>query len=389
MNGILILTWRHMAFNKAKTAIMVICLTVTFFLPIAVNTLIHHYEADMMARARSTPLIVGAKGNRYDLALKSLYFTTESPDAITMQEAGAVRDSGRATPIPLHIQHTAKGRPVVGTDLDYFAFRGLRVAAGSLPVWLGDAVLGSQVAAELALKPGDTLMTDQDRLYDIGAVYPLKMKIVGILAPAGSPDDYAVFVDVKTAWIIDGIGHGHTDLTKTTDSSIILERKEGEVVGSAATVIFTEITPENIESFHIHGTDRILPLTSVIVLPYSDRDATVLKARYGVSATEQMIEPLEVIEELMGIVFKIKTFFDAIFLLICLAMALFVALVAMLSLKLRSREMQTMFRLGCSRSMTARLQLAELAMVVLISLAAAGVLSALLLGFAPKLVNVM
>ena len=70
MTRLLLLTWRYMAFNKIKSAIMVVCLTITLFLPIAVHVMISHYENDLMARAESTPLIVGAKGNRYDLVLK-------------------------------------------------------------------------------------------------------------------------------------------------------------------------------------------------------------------------------------------------------------------------------------------------------------------------------
>lgn len=389
MRGILLLTWRYIAFNKIKSSIMIVCLTITLFLPIAAHMLIQHYEGDLMARARSTPLIVGAKGNRYDLVLKSLYFTSENPESVTMTEVNAVRDSGRAAAIPLHICFTAKSKPIVGTSLDYFEFRNLVVSDGTLPLQLGDAVLGHEVATELELGVGDSILTDQTSLYDIGAVYPLKMHITGVLAPGGSPDDHAVFVDIKTAWVIEGIGHGHTDLTETEDAAIILERNEKEVVGNAAMVEYTEITPDNIGSFHFHGGMLDFPVTSVIVLPDSEKSATVLKGRYSLSPMEQMLVPVRVIEELMGIVFQVKRFFDANFALICVAMFLFVSLVVMLSLRIRRREMQTMFRIGCSRLTVFKLQVAELCIMLFISMAIAGVLSGFLLRYAPQLMNVM
>ena len=389
MRRILLLTWRYVAFNKIKSVIMVVCLTITLFLPMAVHVMIDHYEDDLMVRAESTPLIVGAKGNRYDLVLKSLYFTAENPESITMSEVNAVSDSGRGTAIPLHIAFTARQRPLVGTSLDYFDFRSLDVVAGTLPLQLGDAVLGHHVARELNLGVGDTILTDQTSLYDIGAAYPLKMHITGVLAPSGSPDDHAVFVDIKTAWIIEGIGHGHTDLTKTDDAGIILKKKDGEVVGNAAMVEYTEITAANIASFHFHGSMDGFPITSVIALPDSDKSATVLKGRYSVSPTLQMLVPVRVIEELMGIVFQVKRFFDANFALICLATILFMVLVVMLSLRIRKREMETMFRIGCTRLTVFRLQIMELGILFLISLAIAGVLSALLLWYAPQLVKVM
>jgi hypothetical protein len=51
--------------------------------------------------------------------------------------------------------------------------------------------------------------------------------------------------------------------------------------------------------------------------------------------------------------------------------------------------METMFRIGCTRLTVFKLQIMELGIVFLISLAIAGVLSALLLWYAPQLVKVM
>ena len=49
--------------------------------------------------------------------------------------------------------------------------------------------------------------------FDVAGTFPLKMKVVGVLAPTGTADDEAVFVDLKTAWVIAGLAHGHTDVT--------------------------------------------------------------------------------------------------------------------------------------------------------------------------------
>ena len=389
MSNILLLTWRYITFSKLKSSIMIVCLTITSFLPIAAHMMIRHYEDDLISRAQNTPLLLGAKGNRYDLVLKSLYFTAENPAAITMAEVEAIRGNRHATAIPLHICFTARDRPIVGTSLDYFEFRALSIAHGTFPLWLGDAVIGHHVAADLNIGVGDTILTDQTSLYDIGAVYPLKMHVVGILAPSKSPDDHAVFVDIKTAWVIEGIGHGHTDLTKTADAAIILQKTDGEVVGNAAMVEYTEITAGNIESFHFHGDMLSFPVTSAIVLPDNKKAATILKGRYRMSPTEQMLVPMQVVAELMGIVFQVKRFFDANFALICLTTLLFVVLIVMLSLRIRRREMDTLFRIGCSKSTVAMMQVTELCIMLLISVAVAAVLSSLLLWYAPQLVNVM
>ena len=49
------------------------------------------------------------------------------------------------------------------------------------------------------------------------------MKVVGVLSPVATPDDEAVFVDVKTAWVIAGLAHGHDDVTAPGAESGVLE----------------------------------------------------------------------------------------------------------------------------------------------------------------------
>jgi hypothetical protein len=73
---------------------------------------------------------------------------------------------------------------------------------------LGEAVVGARVAGRLDLGPGDTVVSSPENLFDLDGVYPLQLQIVGVLTPTGTPDDEAVFVDIKTTWVIAGIEDG-------------------------------------------------------------------------------------------------------------------------------------------------------------------------------------
>ena len=377
MRGILLLTCRYLAANKLKTAILLVCLTATFFLPLALKFLIARFEQDLLARGNATPLVVGVRGDRFDLVLKSLYFNSDSPGEVSAKELDELQAEGRGLAIPLHADFSARGFPIVGTSLEYFDFRELHAEKGSLPLRLGDAVLGANVADALNLGPGDRILTDQESLYNIAAVYPLKMHITGVLEHRGTPDDDAIFTDVKTSWVIAGIGHGHTDVTEPGKESLLLDKSDDLVVASAAVVEYNEITDENIGSFHFHAEREHLPLTSVIYLPDSPKSATILKGRYRISKTLQMLEPRAVLEELMGIVFQVKRFFDGSFLLVFATTALFLVLVVLLSLKLRERERQALFRIGCSRGAVFCMQATELLALIVASalLAGAGALA--------------
>jgi len=389
MKRVLLMAWRYVAYHKIKTAILILCLTITIVLPLTAHLLVDSYATALMARARTTPRILGAKGNRFDLVLKALYFSEAGVDSIPLSELRAVRDRGMGQVIPLHLRYTARGYPLVGTTLDYFEFRQLRIAAGTRPLQLGQAVVGAGVADSLTLRPGHFVFSDQKNLYDISKTYPLKLKVVGVLAPADSPDDGAVFVDVKTAWIIDGISHGHHDVVRDADESIILRRDQGNVATNASIVEYNEVTADNLESFHTHAPPEQLPLSAIIVLPTDRKAATLLTAPYNNSPLYRMLVPNDVVMELLSLVFQVQRFFDANFALIGVSTLLFLTLVILLSLRLRRREMETMFKIGCSRLTVFWLQAAELGIVLAMSLVLAGAAAAVAVAAAPQLVRLL
>ncbi len=368
MNKIFPLIWHYLAHNKGKTLTLIVCLTAALYLPLTVHWLVGLLQSEMVRRAEATPIVIGPEGSRFDLVLHALSFQTESPGTIPRETSRRVAESGYATPIPLFVRYHARGHPIVGTTLDYFEFRGFRVAEGHLPTRLGDCVVGWQVAQRLGLEPGDRLLSDPEDVFDLGGVYPLDMRVTGVLERSRSPDDRAVFVDLNTAWVIEGIGHGHEDLDAGSDPESILERDDERIIASPALRTHTRITPENLDSFHFHGDPDDFPLTAVIAVPNDERGATLLLGRYvGEDSRYQAWRPLEVTEELLGMVIQLKRFFDVHHLLMSGVVALFVALVMLLSLRLRRAEVETMFHLGCSRGTLFMLQAAELAVLLLIS----------------------
>lgn len=391
MSRILYLAWQYATYYRTKTIILVMSLTLTFVLPLTAHLLIRQYGDALRARARATPLVLGAHGKRFDLVLKALYFNTPRVDPVYLAEVEALRDGDRATPIPLQLDFTAQGHPIVGTTLAYFEYRGLSIARGHLPQRLGQAVLGANVAAEMGLGPGDALFSDQRSLYDITRTYPLKMQVVGVLAPTDSPDDRAVFVDVKTTWIIAGLTHGHQDVVREANDAVILQRTEKEVITNASIFEYNEVTDANIDSFHTHAPADELPLSAIIVQPRDAKAATILKARYNTTPHERyrLLVPTEVIDDLLGVVFRVQRFFNASFGLVVVSVVLLLSLVMLLSRRLRERELETMYKLGCSRRATALLQATELGLVLGMSLILSTATAGLVVWLAPRLVHLL
>lgn len=362
------LAWRYLSYNRLKTFILVGCITIIAVLPLTLEILIDESERQLTLRAESSPLLIGAKDSALDLVMNSLYFADEVPEAITMEALEQVMDTDLAAPIPLFVKFKARDFPIVGTSLDYFDFRNLTFAQGEKFVMLGQCVIGAKVARKLNLGPGDHIVSSPETLFNIAGVYPLKMEITGVLAPSHSADDLAVFVDIPTAWVIDGLGHGHQDVAKTTDSSVILKKEKNNVTANAKLMQYTEITEANIDSFHLHGDPASFPLTAVLVVPYDEKSGTILQGRYlGNETPYQIVQPKEVIDTLMANIFKIRNVLDAVIMLVGIATLLALVLVFSLSLRLREKEIEVIFKLGCSRATIARLLGAEIMIIILIS----------------------
>jgi len=364
----LYVAWRYVSYNKARTATIVACVTLIAFLPMALQLLLGESERQLLSRASTTPLVIGARGSSLDLVMNSLYFGDEVPELIDMEAAERVWDSDLAVAIPIYVRFRARGFPIVGTTLDYFDFRGLEVAEGRPLALLGDCVVGAAAAEQLDLKPGGDIISSPETLFDIAGVYPLKMRVAGVLRRTHTPDDLAVFVDLKTAWVIQGLGHGHEDVRKTQDSSVILKKTDSNVTANAKLLHYMEITEENVESFHFHGDEAIYPVSAVMAVPHDEKSGTILRGRY-LSKEEryQIVRPEEVIDGLLQNIFRIKNVLDAVILVVGGATLLAVTLVFALSLRLRQRELRTIFKIGCRRMTVARLLGAEILIVAAVS----------------------
>jgi putative ABC transport system permease protein len=358
------------------------------YLPIGLNVVVEQSAEHLTARAEATPLLVGAKGSPLELALNSLYFSLEYPELIDYSEATSVTDSGLAYAIPLYVRFRSRNYPIVGTSIDYFNFYDLSFASGRPMAVLGECVIGAAVAESLGMQPGDAVISSTETVFDLAGVYPLKMKVAGVLERAFTPDDDAIFVDVKTAWIIEGRGHGHQDLALPEAAPGVLSRSENNIVANASIVQYNEITEDNVDSFHFHGDLAGYPLTAVLAVPKDEKSGVMLRGRYtGDDAGSQIIRPVTVIDELLDTVLRIQQFIVAAIFIVVLATVATATLVFLLSLKLRRREIETMHKIGGSRPRVASMLLAEVFIVVILSGALAAGMTMITWRFGPGFIE--
>ena len=367
----LYLAFAYLRYHWARSLVLTLVAALILFVPLATQILLSTSERALVARGNATPLLLGSRGSQLDLTMAALYFSDERPAPIAMREVEDVWDSGLAMPIPIHTAFASGGFRIVGTTLDYFEFRDLIVSEGRGLTVLGDAVVGADVAQALGKGVGDTLVSSPENLFDLDGVYPLEMPIVGVLAQTNSPDDQAVFVDIKTAWVIQGIGHGHEDVVTAAEVAA-----GSAAVANAAVVQYQRITDENIDSFHFHGSQDDFPTSAVVVVPNDTRSSTILKGRYlDAEGPTQIVEPAGVIQGLVDRIFRIKSLLDVVTAIIAVAALAAIGLAVFLSYRLRAREIATAVKLGARRGMVLRLLSAETFTLLLISASIAAICS--------------
>jgi putative ABC transport system permease protein len=366
MRPTLYLAARYLAYHRIKTAILITSITLILYLPVGLRVLVAQSSEQLTARAVATPLIVGAKGSPLELVLNSLYFGSDVPSRMGYAESSRVTESGLALAIPMYTRFHSQGHPIVGTGFEYFRFRGLRIESGRQIAMLGECVLGSRVAAALGVGPGDHVVSSPENVFDLAGVYPLKMRVAGVLAYSDSPDDDAIFVDLKTAWVIEGLGHGHQDVSAPEAASAVLSRDGNRVTANASVVQYTEITPENIDSFHFHGDLSDNPITAVVVVPPDQKSSAILQGRYqGEDENAQIVQPVTVMDELLDTILTVQSFVVAGAIVVGTATLASAALVFMLSLRLRRREIETLFKIGGSRTAVGTVMVSEIVAVLL------------------------
>lgn len=350
MRQSLYLAYKYIRFHKTRSMVLIFSIGIIIYLPNGLKKLISESEIQMVKRAKATPLIIGAKGSSTDLVINTLYFQQEKTENISMEVMAAVNATGFGYAIPIMSIFTTRNFSIVATDRDYFNFRKLNLSSGRWISFVGECVIGSTVADKLNIGVGDSLVSSPDNFFDLAGVYPLKMNVVGVLSPTDSPDDQAVFVDIKTNWVIMGLGHGHEDLAKNYDPTIVIERDSSVVKAGAKLYLYNTISGENMDSFHFHGDMDAYPIGSLIFVPKDHKSETILRGRFESGEfTEQSIVPEEVVNKLLQSIFRIKQIFNTVFVLVGVATMLILALIVTLSIRLRKNEIYTMFTIGSSK----------------------------------------
>lgn len=158
-------------------------------------------EERMGRDARGIDMVAGAKGSPMQLVLSAVFHLDAPAGNIPLADAMALsRHRLVKRAIPLALGDSYKGFRIVGTNHDYVAHYGARLAAGNLWAKPMEAVLGAQAARSARLGVG-AKFAGAHGLGAGGEEHEEEpYEVVGVLAPTGTVIDRVVLTSVESVW---------------------------------------------------------------------------------------------------------------------------------------------------------------------------------------------
>lgn len=205
MSAVVKLAWKSLMNRKATAILTIMTVAISVVLLLGVERIRTQAKDSFANTISGTDLIVGGRSGQVNLLLYSVFRignATNNIDWKSYQEFANHRAVDWAIPISLGDSH--KGFRVMGTNHSYFEHykygskQPLTFSEGREFNGLFETVLGSDVAKQLGYKIGSEIIIAHG-ISDVGFSRHdnLPFKVIGILAPTGTPVDKTVHVSLE------------------------------------------------------------------------------------------------------------------------------------------------------------------------------------------------
>jgi putative ABC transport system permease protein len=195
--------WAQLSRRPLQTLLGVVLLALGIgtlvFVVLVQSQLTRQLEND----ARNIDLVVGAKGSPLQLVLSAVYQVDVPTGNVPLAALEMLRANRLVQQaVPLAMGDSYRGFRIVGTEPEFLALHGARLAQGTL--WQGpmQAVAGAQVARITGLAPGSVFLGTHG-LAEGGAVHEeARYTVAGVLAPTGTVIDRLLLTDKASVWVV-------------------------------------------------------------------------------------------------------------------------------------------------------------------------------------------
>lgn len=191
--------------RRVSALLTVMMIAVSIFVLFSVETIRYQAKDSFSKTVSGVDLIVGARTGQLNLLLYSVFHIGHATNNISWQSYQQFsQDPNIAWAIPISLGDSHRGYRVLGTTSDLFTFfkygdqQTLDFAQGHAFSDLYDAVIGADVAEQLAYKIGDEIILSHGVAKTSFSQHKDKpFTITGVLKPTGTPVDKTVYASLQ------------------------------------------------------------------------------------------------------------------------------------------------------------------------------------------------
>jgi putative ABC transport system permease protein len=251
----LALAWRSLANRRGTALLTIAAIAVSVALLLGVQKMRTAARESFANTVSGVDLIVGARSGQLNLLLYSVFRVGDATANVSWSSYQKIAHHPDVEwTIPISLGDSHRGFRVLGTNNDYYAHyrhaggRALSFVAGRGFEDLYDVVLGADVARELGYQLGSRVIVAHglgDVSFTLHKDQPFR--VVGILAPTGTPVDRTVHVPLEAITAI------HLDWQGGT-RAIGASRSETDIRSR-------DLTPDAITAFMVGMRSKVMTFT--------------------------------------------------------------------------------------------------------------------------------
>ncbi len=302
--------FKNMAIKKAKIVLIVISIVISACVGILAYNIAQQVDSGFKTTAAYYDMIIGPSGSSTQLAMNTMFFTEKPLGTISYEYVEELQKDTRVNKVvPFTMGDSYNSAKIVGTTADFL--EGKELSEGEMYKEKFQCVVGSAVAEKYSLEIGSELITSHGLSEGGHSHESTPLTVVGILKQTKTAYDNVIFTPVETVWAT----HDHSDEAEADHDE---EHEEGE-----------------------HGE-----VCAILVKSKSFNAYSQLSAQYGENSKLLVINPSEVLREVLDNV-DMSTQIVYILCIIILIMNIFIiSVITLLNMYDSKKEISLMRLIG-------------------------------------------
>lgn len=290
---------KNMAIKRAKIILIVISIVISASVAILAYNISEQVDDGFKTTAGYYDMIIGPSGSSTQLAMNTMFFTESPLGTISYEYVEKLQADTRVNKVvPFTMGDSYNSAKIVGTTPDFL--EGKELDSGKMFSAEFEAVIGASVAEKYKLDIGSTMVTSHG-LSEGGHSHETNpLTVVGILKETKTAYDNVIFVSVHTVWAT----HDHEDEDHEEHEEDGVTNEAHEETNDAETAaddghghVSTDTSTGDIESeSHDEHTGEVC---AILVKTKSFNYYNQLKSEYGQDASLLVINPSEVLREVL------------------------------------------------------------------------------------------